>query len=551
MNCLKPEAEEDVLVTLKGCKSGGLSAPAALLRAVPVALAGGILTVALIPAASSQGARLEAPETPSPGYWIEEVTTGLEWPWAFTWLPNGDMLVTERTGKLRIIRDGALLPTVIEGVPAVVTGPYDGLLDVKLDPDFAQNRMIYLGFTETEGEGDLRHAAIFKARLEGNRLVDGKVIFRSDPAQMMGPPTALRMLFLPDKTLIMGVGSAQATMPQAASLGTDIAKIIRIDRDGGVPKDNPFLSTPGARPELWAVGVRNISGLIRAADGTYWATDIGPKGGDELTPIKPGADHGWPNVTWGFEYDGTALSTRQEAKDVVDPVVIWSPSHAPSGLAQYTGRTFPQWDGDFFIGGLRGRSIIRVRVADGKWVQQERLAYDLGERIRAIEVGPDNLIYFISDGARGRLFRFRPGRPKRSEHARVARKLPVPTTSPADRAMLAQMAMRGDPANGQRAFGERCSGCHRAGPFTAGEAGPDLNGVIGRVAGTLPGYAYSPAFANAAAQRPWTALGMSYFIANPQELFPGTTMASDPVLDAKVRMDIAKFLETTKAPAER
>lgn len=525
-----------------------------LAQIVPPSAAAALLAGAVVAHVSAPAAAIEVPAVKDSGYWIEEVTTGIEWPWAFAWLPNGDMLITERRGRLRIIRDGKLLPDPIAGTPKVVSGPYDGLLDVKLDPDFAQNKTIYLGFTEPqgEGEGDLRHAAIFKARLDGNRLVDGKVIFRSGPAQMMGPPTALRMLFLPDKTLIMGVGSAQATMAQAASMGTDIAKIIRIDRDGGIPADNPFLKTPGARPELWAVGVRNLSGLIRANDGEIWATDIGPKGADELNRLKAGGDFGWPRVTWGFEYDGGALSKQQESKETIAPIAMWSPSHAPSGLAQYTGTTFPQWNGDFFIGGLVGQSIIRVRVADGKWVEQERMAYQLGERIRSIEVGPDNLIYFISDSGRGRLFRFRPGKPKPSERARVAGKLPpAPKLTAADIAAMGQYRMKPDVANGQREFGERCSGCHKAGPFTVGDAGPDLNGVNGRPAGSLPGYSYSAAFHNPDAQRPWTTLGISYFIANPQGLFPGTTMSSDPVTDGKVRLDISTFLAGTKAPVAK
>lgn len=487
------------------------------------------------------------PAAPDTGYWIEEVTAGLEWPWALAWLPSGDILITERHGQLRVVRNGELLPEPIQGVPDVVTGPYDGLLDVEPDPDFAQNRTIYLGFTERAGAGDLRRAAIFKARLEEDRLVGGKVIFRSSPAQMMGPPTALRMLFLPDKTLLMGVGSAQATMPQAASLGTDVAKIIRIDRNGGIPDDNPFLDTAGARPELWAVGIRNLSGLIRANDGSIWATDIGPKGGDELNRLEAGGDFGWPDVTWGFEYDGTALSQQQDAASVIDPVVVWTPSYAPSGLAQYSGKTFPQWDGDFFVGGLRGRAITRIRIADGRWVAQERMAVQLGERIRSIEVGPDNLIYFISDSARGRLFRFRPGEPTQAERERLAQKLPPASRTPEDVEALGAYAMKPDPVNGKQQFAQLCSGCHQAGPFTTGDAGPDLNGVVGRVAGSLPNYPYSEAFNRPDAQRPWTIFAISYFIANPEELFPGTTMATDPVLDGKARMDIGAFLATTGA----
>ena len=510
--------------------------------------------VTLLASANTQASASES--APQTSYWTEQVVDGLDHPWAMTWLPNGDMLVTERPGRLRIVHAGKLQTQPVQGTPEVLnTSIFDGLLDVKLDPDFAANATLYL--TYVTGTDSARIGHIMKARLQDGRLTNQRVIFTTSNPAPAGGPNIMRILFLPDKTMLVGVGSGgQGNRGMVQRMDNQAGKIIHLDREGAAVPNGPFAKVAGARPELWAVGFRNSAGLARAADGTIWSIDIGPKGGDELNLIKPGGNYGWPLVTWGFDYTGHPMSDKQEDADFVDPVATWSPSRAPDDLAYYDGTKFPQWRGDLFASELMGHVIRRLRVQAGKVVQEEALMGDLNERIRSVAIGPDGYIYAVTDSAKGRLVRIRPGAPSSGEEARVAK----PYTVADSGNMQADFSNRGvyqekftkvlfafkyDEAKAKSLFGQQCSGCHSAGTFTTGEIGPDLNGVVGRRSGSLPGFAYSAALREPKTAVTWDRDALVSFISNPQAYYPGTKMALPPIDDLETVLQITSFLEHT------
>lgn len=512
-----------------------------------------------MPQPAASGSPFEQP------FWVEEYAANLDFPWEMAWLPDGRMLLTERKGKLKLIADGKVVAE-IAGVPEVMAAsPFDGLLDVKLDPDFATTRNVFL--TYTTGSLTARVGVLYRARLEGERLVDGKELFRTSPPAPTGGPNITRMLFLPDGTLILGIGgSGQSGSAMVQSLDSDIGKIVRLNRDGTVPAGNALGGDgPAARPELWAGGFRSPSGFALDDQNRLWGVDIGPLGSDELNLIEPGKNYGWPLVTWGFDYSGRAMSELQSAAGYVDPVLVWSPSIAPSGLMVYRGDAFPAWRGDLFFGALVGMSIWRVRVADGKAIHQERLLADFNERIRSVATGPDGYIYAITDAARGRVLRLRPGKPDAAQLAHVARPFALPAgtaTGVGMGAVREQLAMHGvmqqeqsvadesvpfDPARGKALLAERCGTCHRYGDVAHGEIGPHLDGVMGRKSGTLPGFAYSAALSNDATRVTWDHFTLIAFITNPQAYYPGTRMAAAPV-SYEEAIQISKFLSSGKTP---
>ena len=496
------------------------------------------------------------------GFWVEQVIDKLDRPWAMAWLPNGDMLITERTGRLRVVSKGVLQPKPIEGVPEVLNSSmFDGLLDVKLDPDFTTSKLLFLTFVT--GTDSARTGRILSAKLDGNRLVDQRVIFSTVTPSPPGGPSIMRMLFLPDKTILVGVGSGgQGNRGMVQRLDNQSGKIIHLNRDGSAVPGGPFGKVAGARPELWAVGFRNSAGVVRATDGRIWTIDIGPKGGDELNLVKPGGNYGWPMVTWGFDYTGRAMTDRQEAPEFVDPIATWSPSRAPGDLMQYTGSQFPQWRGDLFASELMGQVVRRLRIREDKVVLEEALLGDLHERIRSVATGPDGYIYVLTDSAQGRLFRLKPGKPGESDTARVAK----PYNNAAGGNMQQDFARRGvyqerftqvlfkfkyNEAKAKSLFGQNCASCHRAGSFTSGEIGPDLNGVAERRSGQVPGYPYSAAMRDPKTIVEWDNDSLVSFISNPQAYYPGTKMAVAPINDLETVRQITAFLEQTGKPKPR
>lgn len=502
-----------------------------------LALAAGLGTAgarSLTPAAAAQ-------EAPAASFWVEQLAEGLNMPWSMAWLPNGDLLIVEKYGGLRRFRDGRLEPEPLKGVPAAFQSGQNGLLDIAVDPDFKTNQRIFLTFTE--GSAESNRGAVFRARHTPEGLVDGKVIFRTRPDSHVFPyPLAGRMLFLPDKTFLLTSTDDHGRRHLSQQLDNHIAKILRLDRDGRAPKDNPKYADKSALPEIYAYGVRAPLGLTRdPRTGAIWEIENGPRGGDELNLLKPGGNYGWPITTYGTEYSGQPITDKREAPGIVSPSVYWVPSIAPSSVAFYAGDRYPGWKGNFFVGALIGQHLRRVRLEGGKPVEQEVLLADLKERIRDVRAGPDGHLYLLTDNPNGRLLRLRPGAPSPADEPRIARKLTTPGPN-----LMAGMPgrLKTDAAHGEQLFNQRCQACHSV-KEESGRVGPHLAKLIGRKAGSLEGYAYSPAMRRSGL--PWTAQYLDYFLSAPGDYVPGTTMATPPVADRQERADIIAYLtEATK-----
>jgi glucose/arabinose dehydrogenase len=340
------------------------------------------------------------------------VAEGLEHPWGMTFLPDGRVLVTERPGRLRIIeRDGKASPP-ITGVPAVDATKQGGLLDVALDPAFGENRLVYLSYSEPREGGN--GTSVARGVLEGGGLTGVQVIFRQQPAMEGGYHFGSRLVFARDGRLFVTLGERNVGRAQAQTLDNTIGKIVRINPDGSIPPDNPFVGKKGALPEIWSYGHRNVQGAaLHPVTGELWANEHGPKGGDELNRVLPGRNYGWPTVSYGVEYSGAKISDSGTAPGIEPPVHYWVPSIATSGLMFYTGERFPAWRGCVFVGGLKSQQLVRLRLDGDRVVEEERLLRGvIKERVRDVEQGPDGYIYLLTDEDNGRLLRLeRAGRP--------------------------------------------------------------------------------------------------------------------------------------------
>jgi glucose/arabinose dehydrogenase len=351
---------------------------------------------------------------------------GLSHPWALAFLPDGAMLVTEREGRLRIIRDGVLDPEPIAGVPTdVLSRGLSGLMEVAVHPDFAENRYVYLTYTR-QVEGRIGTVALVRGRLEGVRLEGVEDLFVAE--SWGGSVAAARLAFAEDGSLFMTMGGAfGAEKPDGthafggqAGLAQDPAshagKLLRLRDDGTVPADNPFVGRDGYKPEIYSLGHRNQQGLALHPDtGQPWATEHAPQGGDELNAIEAGKNYGWPVVSYGRHYDGPRIARRFWQEGMEEPAVFWVPSIAPSGLAFYTGDRFPQWKGDLFVGSLmvgrirRTGHLERIELNDqGEELARESILGELRQRIRDVRQGPDGLLYLLTDENEGALLRLEP-----------------------------------------------------------------------------------------------------------------------------------------------
>lgn len=351
---------------------------------------------------------------PSASYRVQTVASGLDHPWSIGFLPNGNLLVTERPGRLRLIeRDASggfrLKPDPIDGVPPVLAMGQAGLFDLLIDPGFADNGLVYLSFAH--GEAKANHLRVVSARFDGERLHDVKPIFTSQPAKTHAQHFGGRMALLGDGTLAVAIGDGNLDRTDAQRLHTHLGKIVRIDRDGRVPADNPFVGRAGALPEIYSIGHRNPQGMIwLASEAALYEHEHGSKGGDELNRIAPGANHGWPITTHGVDYTGARITPYQTHRGVTPPLLHWTPSIAPAGMTHYDGTLFPAWRGSLFVSALKEKSVRRVPLDKGVPGPQELLFTELQERLRDVRSGSDGALYLLTDSTDGRVLRVAPAR---------------------------------------------------------------------------------------------------------------------------------------------
>jgi len=332
---------------------------------------------------------------------VETIAHGLENPWGLAFLPDDRMLVTERPGRLRVVTKNGTISEPLKGVPEVFAEGQGGLLDVKLDPDFATNRLVYIAYSEP-GDGGAG-TAVARGKLSADSLDDVEVIFRQHP-KVDGPNHfGGRLAFAPDGKLFVTLGE-RFTFTPAQDLSNDLGKIMRINPDGSIPQDNPFVGKAGARPEIWTYGHRNPQGLaFNPKTGRLFESEFGPKGGDEINVLEPGKDYGWPVVSWGSNYDDTPIPPPPTHPEFTDAIAHWNPVISPSGITFYTGDAIPTWKDNLLIAGLSSQAITRLTL-DGQTVTgEERIP--MGARIRDLVQGPDEAVYALTDGSDGAILK--------------------------------------------------------------------------------------------------------------------------------------------------
>lgn len=355
----------------------------------------------------------------APDLRLQTVATGLEHPWALAFLPDGRFLVTERPGRLRIVQADGRLNAPLQGLPAMAIEGQGGLLDVVLDSDFARNRQLYFCFSEPGKDADRgkNSTALAKARLssDATALEDVQLLFRQRPKVASALHFGCRIVERklngkPDGSLFLTLGERYKAMHDAQNLRTHLGKIVRIHKDGSVPRDNPFAGKPSALPEIWSYGHRNSQGAALGPDYELWMTEHGPQGGDELNRIAPGKNYGWPVITYGENYGGGKIGAGiTEKAGMEQPRHYWVPSIAPSGLAYLSSERYGvAWKGSFITGALKAMQLQRLQITDGKLTASEILLPRLGQRVRDVRQGPDGLLYLLTDSPNGQLLRVLP-----------------------------------------------------------------------------------------------------------------------------------------------
>jgi glucose/arabinose dehydrogenase len=326
---------------------------------------------------------------------IDTLATGLANPWGIAFLPDGRILITERAGEIRIVKDGKLLSEKIGGVPAVYASGQGGLMDIKLHPDYASNGWIYLTYSKPGAGGG--GTVIARAKLNGNNLTGMQELFLAQPFTSSAAHFGSRVVF-DGKGYIFFTSGERCKMDNAQDLGNHLGKVLRLHDDGRIPADNPFVNTAGAKPEIWSYGHRNPQGLVyNLATQTLWDVEHGPQGGDELNKVEKGKNYGWPVITYGKNYDGTVISNLTAKEGMEQPVLYWVPSIAPCGMALVTSDKYPGWKGNLLVGALALQHIARVEVDEqGKFLSQEKLLEKVG-RVRAIEQSPDGYLYVVTE----------------------------------------------------------------------------------------------------------------------------------------------------------
>jgi aldose sugar dehydrogenase len=339
------------------------------------------------------------------------VAKDIERPWGMAWLPDGTILITERVGRVKILRNGSLEQIAIAEIPNLFVSGQAGLMDISLHPRFAQNNLVYL--TYSSGNFQSNHTSILRAKFDGKALVEPQVIFKVTPSKSGNQHFGSRIVWLPDDTMLIAIGDGgnpplqldgELIRNQAQKLNSQLGKVLRLKDDGSIPSDNPFVKTASANPAIWSYGHRNIQGLFAdPISKQVWSTEHGSRGGDELNLIESGKNYGWPVVTFSQEYTGGKISKEVSRPNMVDPKLVWTPAIAPSGLLLYRGNIFPNWEGNLFAGGLVSKSVVRIKIEGNKTIVQETIP--VGQRVRDVRQGKDGFIYILTDEQAGQLIR--------------------------------------------------------------------------------------------------------------------------------------------------
>ncbi len=338
---------------------------------------------------------------------VVRLVEGLQQPWSLAFLPDGRMLVTEKAGRLRVISGGKLDPSPVEGLPQVTVHGQGGLQDVVLHPEFSKNALVYLSYAARGGDGVGTELA--RGRLVGQRLENVETLFRQSPKGRAGQHFGGRIVFDRQGFVYLTLGD-RGERERAQKPDDHAGSVIRLHDDGRVPKDNPFVGRAGWKPEKFTLGNRNMQGAaLHPQSGVLWTHEHGPQGGDEVNVMRAGANYGWPVITYGVNYGiGTQIGEGEKKAGMQQPIHYWVPSIAPSGMAFYTGDKFPRWKGDLFVGALRDQMIVRLKLDGEKVVREERLLKGVLGRIRDVRMGPDGLLYLLTDETHGVLARLEP-----------------------------------------------------------------------------------------------------------------------------------------------
>jgi len=341
-------------------------------------------------------------------YKVETLAEGLSYPWSLAFLPDGGMLVTERAGQLRLINSaGELQEKPISGVPEAFVNSQAGLMGLALAPDFAESGELFMSYAC--GTREANHTCLASARFNGQALENTREIFRVQPAKKGSAHYGGRIAFLPDSTLLLTLGDGFDYREQAQNKANHLGSIVRLNRDGSAPTDNPFVAEDGAQPELFSIGHRNVQAVLYDADTQrIFSNEHGPRGGDEINLIEAGKNYGWPKITYGIDYDGAQVSPYTELPGLEQPLLNWTPSIAPSGMTLYRGELFPQWQGNLFVSALAAKEVRRVVLDGNNVVEQQSLFKELDARFRDVRTGPDGALYLLTDSANGSVLRVTP-----------------------------------------------------------------------------------------------------------------------------------------------
>jgi glucose/arabinose dehydrogenase len=368
-----------------------------------------IVLAASIALALSTTAFAAAPSSPQPQhepdpFTLTTIAKGLQNPWGLALLPDGRYLVTERPGRLRLVAKDGTLSEPLGGVPEVLARGQGGLLDITLSPKFSEDKLVYFSFAEP-GEGGAG-TAVGRGKLGEKALENVEVIWRQTPKVNSPNHWGSRIVFRPDGTLYVTLGDRFNQRPLVNDLSTTIGKVVRINSDGSIPKDNPFVGKAGVKGEIWSAGHRSVqAATLDPKTNQLWTVEHGARGGDELNHPEAGKNYGWPTITYGIDYNGSKIGEGTEKEGLEQPVYYWDPVIAPSGAVFYTGDAFPDWKGDFFVGSMQPGGLVRLKIENGKVTKETRYIGNPKQRVRDIQQGTDGLLYIITDSPQGQIIR--------------------------------------------------------------------------------------------------------------------------------------------------